>query len=217
MKTKIFILTTLLFSVSYAAQAQYTYKPFRIDVGTGLSFPVTNFGIGILGSIEPQYAIDQFAIGVRIELHALGQMSEEYTSLTKYNSATLLTCDYHFSSDTYRPFVGVGIGAYTLAANIYVNSSTYTAPSYNDYTDGELIYNDYISTYNVYNYDRRLFFGQNVGAMLRAGFDLPHLRCAVQYNIVGSGKKDDVKMNFNYLSINVAVGIGGGKVAKVTQ
>jgi hypothetical protein len=185
MKRKSIILAALLFSASHAADAQYTYKPFRIDVGAGLSFPTTNFGIGILANIEPQYAIRQFSVGAHVELHAQGSSTEEYSSVTKYNNALLLTGDYHFTSDTYRPFVGVGFGAYTLAANV---------------------------TFEDNFAERYLLFGQNVGVMLRAGCDLPHVRGVMQYHFIGNGKKDNVKLNFSYLSIGIAVGIGGGKM-----
>jgi hypothetical protein len=183
MKTKTFILVTLLFSASYAAQAQYTYKPFRIDAGAGLSFPVTTFGIGILGSVEPQYSIGPFAIGVRVEYHVEDIATESNGEVEKYNSAILLTGDYHFSSDTYRPFVGVGLGSYLLAADV-----------------GESDYNGY------------RFFGQSVGAMLRAGIDMPYFRFALQYHITDSRTHEDLRINFSYLAISFAVSIGGRKI-----
>ncbi|MDR1342506.1 MAG: hypothetical protein LBK18_04515 [Prevotellaceae bacterium] len=193
MKQKIFILAALLLSVSYAAQAQYTYKPFRIDIGTGLSFPVTTFGIGILGSIEPQYSFGQFGVGARIEYHLEGYETENDGGVTKYNNAILLTGDYRFSSATYRPFVGVGFGSYLTAANFSrVDNNDYYGSSGGG------------STYRI--------FGQKVGAMLRAGFDLPHFRFALNYHITGSSKYEGVKVNFSYLAFTIAVGIGGGRV-----
>jgi hypothetical protein len=188
MKKKTFILAALLFSATYAAQAQYTYKPFRIDAGAGLSFPVNTFGIGILGSVEPQYSIGRFAVGARVEYHVENNATEQNGDLIKYNSAMLLTGDYRFSSDAYRPFVGLGLGSYLMAANFTENSNN-----------------------NIIGYR---FFGQSVGAMLRAGFDMPHFRFALQYHITGSRTYEDLKVNFNYLALTVAVSIGGGKVAK---
>jgi hypothetical protein len=183
MKTKTFILATLLFSASYAAQAQYTYKPFRIDAGGGLSFPVTTFGIGILGSVEPQYSIGPFAIGLRVEYHLEDIATESSGEVEKYNSAMLLTGDYRFSSDTYRPFVGAGFGSYLLAANIVEsNNSGYR------------------------------FFGQSAGAMLRAGIDMPYFRCALQYHITGSRTHENLRIDFSYLAISFAVSIGGRRI-----
>ncbi|MDR1416829.1 MAG: hypothetical protein LBJ57_05375 [Prevotellaceae bacterium] len=196
MRRKTVILATFLCLASHAARAQYTYNPFRIDVGAGLSFPVNNFGIGILGSIEPKYAIGQFSVGAHVELHVLGSSTEEYTSISKYNNALLLTGDYHFTSDVYRPFVGLGVGSYLLAATVHSGS---------DY--------DYSEQYPSNSYSERyILFGQNVGIMLRAGCDLPHVRGVVQYNFVRSGKKDNVSVNFDYLSVGIAVSIGGGRV-----
>ncbi|MDR1024029.1 MAG: hypothetical protein LBL94_12295 [Prevotellaceae bacterium] len=186
MKRAIFILAALLLSASYAAQAQHSYNPFRIDAGAGLSVPVTTFGIGILGSIEPQYSIGPLGVGARIEYHVEGYETEENYGVVKYNNAILLTGDYRFSSATYRPFVGVGFGSYLTAAGF-------------SRTDG-----DYSSTYRL--------FGQKAGAMLRAGFDLPHFRFALHYHITGSGKYEGIKVNFSYLAFTIAVGLGGGKV-----
>jgi hypothetical protein len=188
MKRKIFILAALLFSATYAAQAQYSYQPFRIDAGAGLSFPVSTFGIGILGSIEPQYSIGQFAIGARVEYHVENNATEEHGELVKYNSAMLLTGDYRFSSDAYRPFVGVGFGSYLMAADFAENDNA-----------------------------QYRFFGQSAGAMLRAGIDMSHFRFALQYHITGSKTYEDLKVNFSYLALTIAVSIGGGKVEKKVE
>ena len=183
MKRKTIILAALLFSGTYAAQAQYAYKPFRIDAGAGLSFPVNTFGMGILGSVEPQYSIGQLAVGARIEYHVESNATEKNGEQTKYNSAMLLTGDYRFSSDAYRPFVGVGLGSYQLAAAVRGENDAY-----------------------IYH-----FLGQSVGAMLRAGVDMPYFRFALQYHITGSKKHEDVKVNFSYLALTMAVCIGGGR------
>lgn len=185
MTRKSTILTALLFSATYAAQAQYAYKPFRIDVGAGLSVPVTTFGIGILGSIEPQYSIGPFAVGARIEYHIEGYETEAYSTVTKYNNALLLTGDYRLSSATARPFVGVGLGSYVTAANFWETADD--------------------------SYYKYRFWGAQAGAMLRAGFDLPHFRFALQCHITGSRRHENVKVNFSYLALTVAVGVGGGK------
>jgi hypothetical protein len=187
MKRKIFISAALLFSATYAAQAQYAYKPFRIDAGAGLSFPVTTFGVGGLISIEPQYSIGQLAVGARIEYHVEGYETESYSNITKINSAMLLTGDYRFSSGTARPFVGAGIGSYVTGANFYRRTAD----------DFDYVYR---------------FFGQQAGAMLRAGFDLPHFRFALHCHITGSRTYENVKVNFSYLALTIAVGIGGGRI-----
>jgi hypothetical protein len=186
MKRKTFILAALLFSAASAAQAQFSYKPFRVDAGVGLSVPATNFGIGGLVSIEPQYSIGPLAVGVRIEYHVEGYETEAYDNITKFNSALLLTGDYRFSSGFARPFVGAGIASYVTAAYFFEGNE--------DGAD---------SNYRL--------FGQQAGAMLRAGFDLPHFRFALQYHITGSRKYENVKVNFSYMALTVAVGIGGGR------
>ena len=189
MKRKAIILASLLLSAAYAAQAQYAYKPFRIDAGAGLSFPLTTFGIGGLLSVEPQYSVGPFAVGVRVEYHAGGYETEKFLSITKVNNAMLLTGDYRFSSGTARPFVGLGLGSYVTGAYFYSG----------DYNDEETIADTY------------RFFGPQAGAMLRAGFDLPHFRFALQCHLTGSRMHEDVKVNFSYMALTVAVGIGGGK------
>lgn len=191
-------MAALLLGVAYAAQAQdsssrdlpkqYSYNPFRIDVGVGLSFPVTTFGIGILGSIEPQYSFGPFAVGARVEYHIEGNENEQDGSITKYNNAMLLTGDYRFSSGTYRPFVGAGLGSYLTAATFLAEDS-YSG-----------------------NNDQYHVFGQKIGGMFRAGFDLPHFRFALQCNITGGDTYLGRKVNFSYLSFAIAVGIGGGRI-----
>jgi hypothetical protein len=187
MKRKTFILAALLFGATYATQAQYTYKPFRIDVGAGLSFPATTFGVGILGSVEPQFSVGPFAVGARIEYHVEGYETEEkgiISSITKFNSAMLLTGDYRFSSGTARPFVGVGLGSYVTAAGFWKE--------------------DYDRVYRL--------FGPQVGVMLRTGFDLPHFRFALHGHITGSRKLEGMNVNFSYIALTIAVGISGGRV-----
>jgi hypothetical protein len=185
MKQKIFTLAALFFSALHVAQAQYSYKPFRIDVGAGLSVPATTFGIGLLGSVEPQYSFEHFAVGARIEYHLEGYETEDYGNITKFNNAMLLTVDRRFSSGTGRPFVGAGLGSYVTAANFWERD-------------------------NIGSKYR--FFGPQAGAMLRAGIDLPHVRFALQCHITGSRKHEDVTVNFSYLAFTIAVGIGGGKM-----
>jgi hypothetical protein len=56
------------------------------------------------------------------------------------------------------------------------------------------------------------FFGQSIGAMLRAGVDMPHFRFALHYHITGGGRHENLNVNFSYLAFTVAVSIGGGRV-----
>jgi hypothetical protein len=48
--------------------------------------------------------------------------------------------------------------------------------------------------------------------MLRTGFDLPHFRFALHGHITGSRGLEGMNVNFSYIALTIAVGIGGGRV-----
>lgn len=198
MKRKALILVVFLMVATYVVQAQYSYKPFRFDVGMGLSIPtssINGIGAGFLLALEPKYSIiNKVSVGFRMELNMMFQAGFGYDYYgdptidnldVKVNNSYLITGDYHFTTGTFRPFVGLGLGMYQLAGG-RVESSTYDDDYYNDVDIRGRI---------------------NFGGMLRAGFDVTHFRFALEYNHAGY----NYGISHNYFAITVAGYFGGGK------
>jgi hypothetical protein len=99
------------------------FKPFKVDVSAGFALPLGGNGSkgGALFAVEPKYAImDKFAIGLRLEIAALARVTNADPNNTagdaQGNGSYLLTGDYYFSNQKFRPFFGAGGGVYSVAA-----------------------------------------------------------------------------------------------------
>lgn len=221
MKKILIALTVFLLTTSYAAQAQYSYKPFRFDLGMGLSFPGfgTGIGAGVLFGIEPKYSVHpKISLGVRLEFNTLFSTYSNYDYFNNYvdnenfdirmNGTYLATFDYHFTTSTFRPFIGLGIGLYQLGG--FEKESNYNHYNYNNY------YTNYYVEEVYYEDDfRRLPSKFNFGGMIRAGFDVTHFRLALEYNYAGHYKENKYSsrnIGFSYFAITVGGYIGGNKI-----
>jgi hypothetical protein len=99
----VFCLATL--SISSSALSQ-DYKSFKVGLGLGYALLNDGTGAGIL-TLEPAYRTsDDFAIGLRIEAGATG-----YYEGKSFGSYTA-NLQYYFNEDTFRPFIGSGLGLY---------------------------------------------------------------------------------------------------------
>ena len=190
---KLFVIAILLCGI-LTANAQ-DFKAFRVDLGLGYAIPKD--GGGVILSVEPKYAvIPNVAVGLRFELAGMaqatyevvnGQVTKDGSASVKLNGSYLLTGDYYFTNNNFRPFGGLGVGIYNLnGAESNINGTTSVATNKN-----------------------------NLGYMLRAGFDVSHFRLAIEYNIAGKMETDilgnDYSSSYNYLGIKANVYIGGGK------
>lgn len=200
-KSKYALILLLAASTLSAVYAQYTYKPFRVDLGAGMSFDLNgDLGVGFLTGAEPKYAItDKISIGLRWELNALmtfdnirfynvtiyEQTQENFES--RISHALTPTFDYHFTTSTFRPFIGAGIGWY----------------GFSGYK---------ISNKEPHDVHVQRSSGNKPGFMLRAGFDVTHFRLALTFNCAG---KDNANMNYNYLGLVATGYIGGGKIKQI--
>ncbi|HSC52029.1 MAG TPA: outer membrane beta-barrel protein [Phnomibacter sp.] len=174
-------------------EAGRIFKPFKVDLSIGYALPVgktegTNFGM--LFVVEPKYAVtEQVAVGLRMEsavlLRSMTEIGEDFEGLGQANGSYLLTGDYYFSENNFRPFLGLGAGYMKVSAG-YVN----TSESIN--TD------DFVSA-------------GKFGFMLRGGFEARHFRMGLEYNVAG---KTDFSPNNNYLGIKMGICIGGGRYEK---
>ncbi len=184
------LFSVILICVAFVAKSE-EFKPFRVDVGLGYAMP--KGGGGVLFSIEPKYAFaPNIMAGFRAEwagmarvrwtADAQGHTIDSGETEAKFTGSYLVTGDYHFTTDKFRPFAGLGVGLYTLAG-------------------AAILYNSDITT-NINAGSKN-----NFGLMLRAGFDVAHCRLAVEYNFTG---KDHMDKSCNYLGIKFSAYIGGG-------
>jgi hypothetical protein len=192
------VLSFLLLATAAIANAQYEFKPFKVDVSLGYAIPGGEGAKGgVLFVVEPKYAvIPEVSVGLRIEaaVMARGRADASGTNSevdVKAAGSYLATGDYYFTSSTVRPFAGLGLGIYSLAA-----ASTED--------DGASVSS-----------------GSKFGQMVRAGVELSHFRVGVEYNIVpkttmeyinSNGVKTTTSMKNGYVGIKVGFCIGGGKI-----
>lgn len=194
MKRIVFVLAFAMVFVTLA-QAQ-DFRKFKVGIGVGYGAPSDGDG-GVLLYFEPMYRLsDQIAVGLRIESAAfVGQP----ISGTPYKAAAFgvgsytASGQYYFGNGTFRPFVGAGLGMYSLAA---VSSD--------------------IGGSNVTIGAAATVFG----FYPRIGFDLGHFNMLVDYNLVpeqttdvtigGFGTTKNTS-NYSYIGIKIGASIGGGK------
>lgn len=186
----------MLVALSAAAQE---YKPFKVNLSVGYAKPI-NGGVsgGFLFAVEPKYGIsDHVDIGLRLEsaLVARGiQINGNTTTsdLGAYSSA-LITGNYLFGTSNVRPFLGVGVGVYSIAAagTVIIDNSGQNPQTVNFVSDTKF------------------------GGMVRAGIKAGHFVAAVEYNAapttdntIGTAR---VSSENSYLGIKVGFDIGGGR------
>jgi outer membrane protein X len=175
---------------SAQSESERIFKPFKVDVSLGFALPMgggTGAKGGVLFAIEPKYAVvEQIAVGIRMEgagmARAVIDNGTEVVGEAQLNGSYLLTGDYYFSNNTFRPFLGAGAGLYSIAGAA-VNS------------------NDPLQEEDV-------FTERNFGVMLRGGFEAGHFRLGIEYNIAG---KTSFSTNNDYLGFKLGVCIGGGR------
>jgi outer membrane protein X len=181
-----------LFVSSFVASAQSTsFKTFKVDLATGYAMPAgAGSKGGILFAIEPKYAInDNITLGLRLEGAVMARAlednnGEKVTGDVKASASYLLTGDYYFNTNKFRPFAGLGTGIYKLAGAKFDS-------------DVEISEED-VQTASKFGFAPRI------------GFELGHFRTAIEYNLVGKTGS----LNNNYLGIKLGFFIGGGRLSK---
>lgn len=183
--------TTLLLILLYVCKAEAQsaqYKPFEVDLGIVIAFPVNNdLKLGIGAYIEPKYNIhDNVALGLKAEFVAIYSKvaaeinGEEIDINVSGITSIVATSDYYFTTDVLRPFVGVGAGVYLL---------------------GDIKYED-----NVLSKEH---IGSRFGFMPRVGVVAGHFRLALEYNVI-AGLTDLNERS--YFGLKLGFEIGGGKI-----
>lgn len=194
----------LLLTIVAIANAQYEFKPFKVDVSLGYAIPGgTGAKGGVLFVVEPKYAvIPAVSVGLRMEAAVMARGTVDANGNAanvdvKAAGSYLLTGDYYFTQNTVRPFAGAGVGIYSLAA-ASANSS-----------------GDISATASA---------SSKFGEMVRAGVEISHFRFGLEYNIVpnttleevntSTGTKTTYTTKNGYLGIKLGICIGGGRIKK---
>lgn len=183
------ILTVLmLIACTGAAAVAQEYKAFRVGVGLGYA-NASGKGAkgGVLWTLEPGYRVnDQILANLRIEGAVIARGSATETSASLDVAALgsyTLNGQYYFNNNNFRPYVGVGLGMYSLAAasmDVNVNGTTQ---------------------------QQVVASANKIGFYPRVGFDAGHFTLNIDYNIVP--ETDGIKNS--YLGIRLGGFFGGGR------
>lgn len=190
----------LCFCLALSAQAQ-EFKPFKVNVSAALAYGTqSNSQTGLALSIEPRYGInDHLDLGLRIESAFLSRpidLNGAYyrRSDVKTLTSATLTATYFFTTGYVRPFVGVGVGTFTIQKSEVV------------------VVNDQIN--------RGYYLGNEtkIGYLLRAGAKIGHFMAALELNPIAGSSLSQPPVTLNqanaYGTIKVGFDLGGGRRSK---
>ncbi|MGC1242724.1 MAG: OmpW family outer membrane protein [Chryseosolibacter sp.] len=195
------VMAFLISFAAYETYAQYDqdyareFKPFKVGIGIGYAQPGSGKGAGggFLGYLEPAYrATDQVLVGLRLEgafvvrgIKGVNNrdISGDASSVASYT----LNSQYYFNNNHVRPFVGAGVGLFSLAAAKF-NTATNNNPGVDD-----------------------IGAETRFGFYPRVGIDVGHFNLTLDYNVVPpTDVPDGGEVKNNYLGIRAGVSIGGG-------
>ena len=195
-----FLIAFLVMAAGYSGFAQYNrdydreFKPFKVGVGTGFAVPGTGEGAGggFLLYLEPAYrATDQVLVGLRLEGAfivrgikgvANRDISGDATSIASYT----LNSQFYFNNNRVRPFIGAGIGLFSMAAAKFNTAAN--DPGADD-----------------------VGAETRFGFYPRLGLDASHFNLTLEYNVI---PPTDVptggEVKNSFLGIKAGFSIGGG-------
>lgn len=190
---RILTVIMLVAAVAFTAQAQ-EFKKFRVGVGTGYAMASgTGAKAGVLLYLEPAYRVqDQILVGLRFEAAAVVRgydANVETGSISASLSGSQgVFGQYYLSNNTFRPFVGLGLG---------LNKIVSGAAS----MDGEAFA----------GIDESKF-----GFFPRVGFDAGHFTLSLDFNLIGAStltgtSGTELKTKNNYIGIRFGGFFGGGR------
>ncbi|MEL6558199.1 MAG: outer membrane beta-barrel protein [Bacteroidota bacterium] len=196
MKKQLLALLLVLFAVVVTAEAQ-EYKKWKVGLGLGYAAPADGGG-GVAVYLEPAYRVnDQIAVGLRLESAALAKVVGDEEASISGNASYTVNGQYYLSDSKFRPFVGAGIGIFSLAS---ISVST-TGTSGDISAGGDTKF----------------------GFYPRVGFDLGHFNFIFDYNLVGNSELPGVTVDNNgntttsnvdvknsYFAVKLGFSIGGG-------
>jgi hypothetical protein len=186
---KLFIISFLALVVGFSANAQ-EFKKFRLATGLGYAKPSgAGAGGGLLWDLEPGYRVnDALAVSLRIEgaivVRGLSEDVDSYNASAAAIGSYTVNGIYYLSNNSFRPYVGAGLGIYSLAAvTVSAGGGGAAAES-------------------------------KIGFYPRIGFDLGHFNINIDYNIVGKSEaagfdNNGNPKNFDVKNSYLGVRIGG--------
>jgi outer membrane protein W len=188
-KTSILFFIGCLF-MTVAANAQ-EFKKFRVGLGLGYAMASGSGSKGgVLATIEPGYYVnDAILVNLRLESAVITRgFSEDLGDDIEFDVAGIgsytLNGQYYFKNEGFRPFVGAGLGIYSLAA-VTVSA---------DGTDvGEVAAESKFGFYP------------------RAGFDAGHFTLCLDYNLIPAVETEAGDIKNSYLGFRIGAFIGGGR------
>jgi len=197
MTKRIGLLLVLVLSVAVVKAQEF--KKFRVGIGAGYAMPSgEGAGGGVMWALEPGYRVtDQILANLRIEGAAIIRGTADATSasldVAGVRSYTL-NGQYFFTTNNFRPFVGVGFGIYSLAAAKFEgNSNGVSGASASS--------------------------ASKFGFYPRLGFEYRHFVVNLDYNLIpntqatisSSNGTVDTEFKNSYLGIRIGGYFGGGR------
>jgi hypothetical protein len=188
------VLSVAFLIVAAGAVLAQEYKNVKVGIGLGYAMPSGQGAkAGVLFYLEPAYRVsDPLLVGLRLEsaLVARGYTQDvasvdlEVAGIGSYSAFA----QYYFLNGTFRPYVGGGLGIFTLAA---VSASTRQGSPTTAAVEA----------------------GSKFGFFPRVGFDLGHFNMSLDYNLIpasaSTGVGGDIKNS--YVGFRAGFSIGGGK------
>ncbi len=195
MKTYLVLLLCCLLITFGSADAQ-DFKPFKVGIGLGFAAP-GNTGAGAGGGalfyVEPGYrATDRVLVGLRLESAVIargveGVGDDDVKGDASSNVSYTLNTQYYFNDNYVRPFIGAGLGLFSLAAVKFNSAGSNSIDA--DEVEAETRF----------------------GFYPRIGIDAGHFNFTIDYNFI---PKTDIpgigEVRNNYLGIRAGFSIGGG-------
>lgn len=168
------------------------YKPFKLGVGLGYAMPSgAGAGAGVLFGIEPAYRVnDALAVGLRMEwaaiVRGLSTEIDSYDASAAAVGSYTLNGQYYFGNDNFRPYVGAGVGLFSLAA-VSVEASS-AGGSVGAAAESK------------------------IGFYPRIGFDAGHFNFNIDFNIIGkSDLGNDNSVKNSYVGFRIGGFFFGGR------
>lgn len=190
---RILTVVVLVALTAFAAEAQ-EFKKFRVGLGGGYAMTSGKGAkAGVLLYLEPAYRIqDQILVGLRWEAAAVVRGYdadvETESASASLSGSTGLFGQYYFNNNTFRPFVGLGLGTNKIATA----AATLEGEAFAGISQSKF------------------------GFFPRVGFDAGHFTLSIDFNMVGAStltgtSGTELKTKNNYIGIRFGGFIGGGR------
>lgn len=182
---------SLLFAVCaifvFSANAQ-EFKKFRLATGLGYAMAGGEGASGgVLYAIEPGYRVsDALCVSLRMEgavvVRGLSESIDSYNASAAGIGSYTVNGIYYLSNEKFRPYVGAGVGLFSLASvAVTANAAGAAAES-------------------------------KIGFYPRVGFDLGHFNINIDYNLIGATDLGDgLETKNSYLGIRIGGFFFGGR------